>query len=730
MVSTKQMFRSSGYVSKSIITSFLGSYAIFFILPFSFIFFNIENIELNTKDLSSYIIYFLYGYTFFLVLSFGVNKLIRFDLSVTYAMLFIYLFIASWIVPNNTGILDGVRDSEVYTLGIDTLYQFAKLIILNIAIIFIYYRNRKLFKEIVVFCFVISFLLVSYTAIGFQYEAKVKTEANIKTETIKLADLSLRKNIIVISFDAIQGGIIGDIVHQNPLILDEFDGFTLYPNTASAAPNTFRSTFLTLTGFIPPLKSTTKDWVIENQGKLLPVILMNEGDYRVSTYGPDNMIGGVSCRDTLIPNNCFTYDAYFNQYVSKHSSGSRKMHDSMFYSALRVFPPYLVNLVNDLLAKLLLSNTDLAMATQDKGKLGMGRPYYEYLQFIGNLNAKDISPVFTFQHFVFTHEPVTFNSSCSYTYSVNTEQNIESAKEQILCVISLMEKTIIKLKKVGVYDNSLIIFMSDHGMSARFNPDSQINFGGFMPAARYNAFLMVKDFSAAGKAKISLLPSSLLDVAPTVCNSAINSEYCNSQGYQGINLKTLNENTHRDRKIIIYRGGKEVLNKDFSRYFNDLSLIKVSAFDGDIKAGLENHFKNTHPNYTKNYSDELLLNGDFRSGLSHWTTRGTVDADVHGVTVNIDNHLFQDVTVNNEDQTYLTSYHIICASDATMRAQVNWFDAAGAFLSATGETYDCYGNNLSINKIVKPPSGATLGRFYITANDDRDITVKSVSFRR
>jgi len=155
----------------------------------------------------------------------------------------------------------------------------------------------------------------------------------------------------------------------------------------------------------------------------------------------------------------------------------------------------------------------------------------------------------------------------------------------------------------------------------------------------------------------------------------------------------------------------------------------VSTFRGDIKTGLESHFKNTHPNYKNNFPDELLLNNDFISGLAHWKQRGSTQISVNGVVINLSNHLFQDVAVD-EKGIYLASYEIICASDATMRAQVNWFDATGTFLSAMGELYDCYGTHRVINKVMKPPSGAAVGRVYVTTHDDRNVTVKSVSFRK
>ena len=178
----------------------------------------------------------------------------------------------------------------------------------------------------------------------------------------------------------------------------------------------------------------------------------------------------------------------------------------------------------------------------------------------------------------------------------------------------------------------------------------------------------------------------------------------------------------------MYAGGKEAIRKDPSRYYKDLSLIEIGTFDGDIKIGLEEYFKSTHPDYENKFPNELLVNRDFNSELSQWTQQGTVETNVNGAVVNLSNHMYQDVPIE-EDKTYLISYDISCESDATMRSQVNWHDAAGKYLSATLERHNCHGNSIVINQIIRPPLGAIVGRFYIAANDDRNITVQSVSFR-
>ena len=120
-----------------------------------------------------------------------------------------------------------------------------------------------------------------------------------------------------------------------------------------------------------------------------------------------------------------------------------------------------------------------------------------------------------------THDPYFFNSDYTAGFEakevdkkdINIYKNDISARFFYANVISLRELTyFIKfLKDNEIYDNTKIIFVSDHGVSIStsmiFN-----NLKGIETISPFNALLMFKDFDARGELKISTNLSTIADM--------------------------------------------------------------------------------------------------------------------------------------------------------------------------------------------------------------------------
>ena len=61
-----------------------------------------------------------------------------------------------------------------------------------------------------------------------------------------------------------------------------------------------------------------------------------------------------------------------------------------------------------------------------------------------------------FLHVILPHSPFVWDSYCQFAPK-------SSPAEQYLCAAKLMGEIVAELKRLGRYDNSLIIFQSDHG---------------------------------------------------------------------------------------------------------------------------------------------------------------------------------------------------------------------------------------------------------------------------
>ena len=95
---------------------------------------------------------------------------------------------------------------------------------------------------------------------------------------------------------------------------------------------------------------------------------------------------------------------------------------------------------------------------------------YDYIVDNMKVVKKEIS--LRYMHFLFSHDPIDFDINCNYKSSKKdwfiSNQNEEGLKNETLCVIKKISKFIEKLKKLNIYNKSLIVFKSDHGYPSNY----------------------------------------------------------------------------------------------------------------------------------------------------------------------------------------------------------------------------------------------------------------------
>jgi len=141
--------------------------------------------------------------------------------------------------------------------------------------------------------------------------------------------------------------------------------------------------------------------------------------------------------------------------------------------------------------------------------------------FVDNVSGGDSGDKLIYIWNISLHAPLSFDRQGKLIPDVNvveaTEQDfIDEVYYVFLQVIRLFEA----MKYHDVYNNSLIIILSDHGyahgsiaweqdhvMYHQDFPDGAINFGNFRPATAYNASILIKPPNAQGKAIITHNPA-------------------------------------------------------------------------------------------------------------------------------------------------------------------------------------------------------------------------------
>jgi len=572
------------------------AFIISFVLPFTVYFYNKNEFIFNTHS------FFVEpSFNFLLILAIFTPALFlkngprQFTLGV-FSVLSAYLLIVNFIIPVQVGFLDGIRDTEVFNLSSTSYLEMAKYFSLLLVLIVVCRIRKNIIRDFVVFGGALSFIWVGYvTWGGFVSHADMEKRAGLlENPASQNIILSKKKNIFVISFDALQGDIVEEVIVSTPALKARFDGFTFFSNTSSAAANTARSLISMMFGKIPDYLLNKK---LKNEKDIIDGIfptLLSKKDYQVILYGYE-----LGLCDYVKGVKCFKRGGFFNLDQATDIQINSHL---LRYAFMRVLPTYLFSVLDRWIvyiqssiygSKVLIKDNYDNHLGNDKQDHQFGYDYYDFEAFKEKIKPGTNQSVVHVHHYLFTHLPLNFDEFCNYHSSSDIPQNAHSAKKETRCALKSFAGLMEQLKKYGIYDNSLIILMSDHGYGSGikhklslvnglpFFGHSITNPKGAGWASRYHPALMFKDFNSKGEMLVSNYPASLLDIAPTICRRVYDNDFCAKKNYQGEDLATLND-MDRERSFLMYIGGKEKM----SEYISNHSLFKEVYFKGDVRRAI------------------------------------------------------------------------------------------------------------------------------------------------
>ena len=451
---------------------------------------------------------------------------------------FIWVLLSGLIFPLtiSTGMISPIDIPTNYT----NLYT-----LISIVPILAFLNISKFAKYVRIFAFTI--LLVSIpTAI-----------LSIANSSISSGDqsgisLSNKKNIIIVSFDGMPGDIIYDLLKTNPNFSHKLKDFTNFINVVSQSPSTDAS----IIGEVYGIQDFKAKGITQ---ELLEAALKDEG-----------------LTDKALFNNVddsfhYGYGKISDKIIKFGSEKNRNIltEEVFLYSIVRIWTKEGVKLFKRPNQKDKIQTTYLpvwARATRTT------MSYYD--DFVSNLiiNGEDFS--IRFLHFTFTHFPVKYDELCKdRTYDkawYDSNQNKKGIRNQDTCAIKKFIGLIDKMKELKIYDNSLIVFKSDHGKPTSYfstYPNNlKINNSKEWGYSRYRPTLLIKDFNT-NQQKINIRSNLVLlnDLSKTLCEKSDINIACDK--ITGVNLLDSSVNDDTPYYLYVPRSSKSTWN-----YQNHISV--------------------------------------------------------------------------------------------------------------------------------------------------------------
>lgn len=394
------------------------------------------------------------------------------------------------------------------------------------AMIIITLITRKMYKHIaVVICFALFSLFVVniFKINGEVGSATIMINENVSQETpINLSRNG--KNVVVMMLDRAIGSYVPYIFDEKPELKESFKGFVHYPNTVSFGIKTNYGSPALFGGYeYTPYEMNKRDGELlkdkHNEAlRIMPVLFMNEG-YQVTVCDPPyanyQEIPDLSIYDDYPKIRSYNLTGKYTEKLSLDIRGNadvRQKHNFLFYSLFRTAPVFLRNIIYDdghYFSVNIGSSSYYSTAMLDT---------YSVLW-----NLTDITSVYESEKGSFlmmqnstTHNPTVLNPpdyeidgtayNRSFKYKdlvcdgrvMKIENNRQWAHYCInVATYKALAKWLDHLKEEGVYDNTRIIFVADHGYYLSqfqdfIHPDG-------LDAESFNPLLMVKDFNSNGE---------------------------------------------------------------------------------------------------------------------------------------------------------------------------------------------------------------------------------------
>ena len=348
----------------------------------------------------------------------------------------------------------------------------------------------------------------------------VKSKLERPTVDSKILNFGKDKdNVIVLMLDRAISTYIPYIIEEKPELQEQFSGFVFYPNTISfgAITNTGAPGIYGGYEYIPEMMNKRDDELLSDKHnealKVLPVLFDENGFDSVVLDPP---YAGYSWIPDLS-----IYDDYpdikaFNITQTTDSDSApylKSLNRNLFlYSITRTAPSVFFDVLYG-------SGSYLSPETEENG--------INDAEFMSNYQAlKELSEITDFRNdkglFLemqnsTTHEHIILQEpdyvpsyevdNSEYTENDSRKKSITGSEIEITDEYQLshyhvdiatfieLGKWFDYLKEIGVYDNTRIIIVSDHGTNLGINKDLLIHDDDML---FYNALLMVKDYNSEG----------------------------------------------------------------------------------------------------------------------------------------------------------------------------------------------------------------------------------------
>ncbi len=436
-------------------------------------------------------------------------------------------------------------------------------------------------------CLILILVQLVYGAFLFIKQPETPSFQKYTVDITNKFVFSKSKNVIMVILDSFQTDVFNEIIQENPDMRQALDGFTYYRNSLSGYPATELSVALMLTGKFYDNSLPFEQWKRDAyMSDSLPHVLKSAGwnvdiypDVSYSLYYSNeiasNFIKGVPLAEKIL-GIAQVYD------ISLFRCLPHFIKPCVYNDQAWLFKRYCLEILRKPRPSKIHSTRVIRTGAKRKRhsrllfsrKTYRGSPVIRFFdQMLFESRTTDAKGAFKFYHLMIPHIPLVLDQDFRYQ---SMPVNRVNFKKYATAAVKLMIIFLEHLQKIGIYDDSLVVILGDHGAG---HQGQVFDLRAGMPkgdggkavteASRISAMplVLIKLHSARGEMRVSDAPVSLGDVPATVF-----SDLGLPVQAPGIPMQALDDSARRERRFLTYAG------RDIFSYYGDMTEYFVSGF--------------------------------------------------------------------------------------------------------------------------------------------------------
>ena len=428
----------------------------------------------------------------------------------------------------------------------------------------------RLFFAVAPFASLLLIVLQVLVLIGSAVQSRADVTTTFSRRPDFVFELSRTQNVIHIVLDGFQSDVFHEILENDPAVADSLSGFVFFADHAGAFRTTVASIPAMLTGEVYRNREPINLFVQRRTAQQSLFGVLQE-------HGFDTDAVSIHSQGLSAATNAYTIPRPYVRYGEYAKFAGWQLVDlSLFRHAPHAIKQWIYNDQRWRL-QTRFGQTDDGATTRRRYHPGNGRAFLD--DFVRLVRVNREQPVYKFLHVGIPHQPVVLDASCEFIGV--TRFTRDGYLGQATCAANLVTRLLDRLRTLGVYDDSVIVLSSDHGVTMPprdFVDDQSLRFADVpRMAGNARALLAVKTTHAAGPLRISNAPTTITDIPATVMDMLGVAE----SRYPGTSALQLDEDAARERKYAWYRWE----NADWQRmHVKQLDIFSINGRISDRKS--------------------------------------------------------------------------------------------------------------------------------------------------